>query len=540
MSSKVNLQIMAGFIFLTSCGVVDPASLIPSMKESNRPISYVVTDTTVPTTPSIDQGVTSTGTGQAATGLGAGATGTSTVALDHGVAATDLGRPAVDLTKDEEIKISLNNVSDLSSCTSVITPLSCAGQDISFSSSLLANLTGPFSILVNNIFNVSVPYEVYEVSQVSNISATTSDVMDYFFTTFNNEIYFFGYNSAGKAKLMKMNSAETFTQVSNLNGSSSIDHPMVNPIIFNGDLYFSRASGLIRKLAKINPTGTISIVSNINNGATDLSARLNSAIFNGELYFTGIAPGNLTKLFKLTSAGNIVLVSNINPSANDTPWNLTVFNSALYFNTEGGKLHKLSSSGVITLVTDKAVDNAANAKQWESTSSFHVFNNELYFRAYNAAGFAKFHKLNKSGVITQVSDINSGGHDSDFTESFPSFTTFNNKLYFRANNADGFSKLFGLDRNGVINQVSNTLNGNSDKPIHLAVYKNELYFSALSSDGYTKLHKINASGEIGQVSNIGGDLVNDAPTNLTVFNDQLYFRAIAASGKAKIFKLIRK
>ena len=90
--------------------------------------------------------------------------------------------------------------------------------------------------------------------------------------------------------------------------------------------------------------------------------------------------------------------------------------------------------------------------------SLTVFNNELYFRAYDATNGEELWKYDGTNAPSMVANINPGSGDS-----YPSgLTVFNNELYFRASDATNGYELWKYDGTNAPSMVANINPGSGD------------------------------------------------------------------------------
>lgn len=461
---------------------------------------------------------------------------------------------------------------------------------ITFDPTQLASLSSPFEIELNHL-PVTIPFSRYEIQQVSNITAGSSDTINSMLS-YNNELYLAG------SKLYKLNSAGTaITQLSNIRsgGSDGID----SLTIFNGEIYFIATLGSVScgtscietvdKVYKYNPTtNVISRVSNTRNNAalgddpsnlmavgnflyykarsnvSDLTRlyRLNTSgttvvatairstaaqyssdpdlimymtPFNNELYFQAATAASATalRLYRINTAGTVHQVANFNATS-DSPWKFIEHNNAMYFRAISSagvnKIFKLSTAGTMTQVSNTAGASLGDRMDYPTRAG-----TDLYFLAHNPSNFIKLFKLNSTDQITQITNLNPSGADNIDGQNM---MYYNNELYFVATEPAKGSKLYKVKANGEVEQVSN-LSGSSaaaDYISSLMVFNDELYFLGTNSSGYTKIHKLGLDGKIGVMA-VRGATESDYPSYLTIHNGELYFTLQNTSGQTKLFKI---
>ena len=110
-----------------------------------------------------------------------------------------------------------------------------------------------------------------------------------------------------------------------------------------------------------------------------------------------------------------------------------------------------------------------------------VFNNELYFSAYEGTNGRELWKYDGANAPSMVADINPSG------DSYPTYlTVFNNELYFRAYDGTNGYELWKYDGTNAPSMVADMIHGtDGSEPSHLTVFNNELYFRAYDvTNGY--------------------------------------------------------
>lgn len=351
----------------------------------------------------------------------------------------------------------------------------------------------------------------YAFSRVSRTQINGDNVSGV--VSWNNAVYFSARNSSNFQKIHRLNSDGSIDQVADIRVGFS--EAFSSPIVFNNELYFvgSIPGGSLTKLFKINTSGNVIQVSNISNGAND--GITNPIVFNNELYFSAFSAA-LTKLMKINTSGVISRVSNINAGNNDFPVPGIVFNNHLYFSARLGtatKLFKVSTSGVISQVSNTWPGNSDNPR------FFSILNNELYFVA-NATGSAStIFKINAADQIVAVLQRAVVG----------GLINFQNKIYFISSNGSSFRKLFTLDQNGEVNQVSH-FNESHDfsTTATMSIFQGDLYISGSDSEGFSVLYRITPEG----VATNMLSLIDVQP--MAESNGELFFSRLGSLYKLKI------
>lgn len=309
---------------------------------------------------------------------------------------------------------------------------------------------------------------------------------------------------------------------------------------FNGALYFSAYTfELGREFWKYDGAA-ITLVTNINDTSHDIGGGVfagNDSVpdwftpFNGALYFSAYDQRRGGELWRYDGT-RATRVADINPDMNDLikplpknswPYELVVFNNALYFSADGGspffpnyELWRCNGTSA-TLVTNMHPDFGPNYSSYPTR--FKVFNNALYFIADDGLNGYELWKHSAAGTVL-FTNINPGGAGSG---SYPkNLTPFGNALYFQAyDDVHGF-ELWKTDGTTTL-LVTNLNPVDSSYPESFTVFSNALYFRA--TDGVTgfELWKWNGTSvTLAADLNPSGD---SSPKNFTVFKNRLYFAA---------------
>lgn len=275
-----------------------------------------------------------------------------------------------------------------------------------------------------------------------------------------------------------------------------------------------------------------------------------------DMYFFSADDGvNGRELWKTDgTADGTVLVKDINIGGSSNPQYLTVLADTLYFSADDG------ADGVELWKTDGTPDGTVLVKNINTStvlngssepSELTVFNNKLYFRAVgDETGYELWKSDGTPDGTVLVKDIYTGPEGGG--SSWPSgFTTFNNALYFQANNgprANGAElwKTDGTSEGTVMVKDIEYFGPGYSSPEGFTVFQNELYFQATqnstSTNGQapigTELWKTDGT-ENGTVlvKNINPNLrENSDPAGFTVFKGALYFRANDGTSGMELWK----
>ena len=145
-----------------------------------------------------------------------------------------------------------------------------------------------------------------------------------------------------------------------------------------------------------------------------------------------------------------------------------------------------------------------------------MFNNALYFQADDGTAGFELHRLDSSGTVTRVADIQPGGGDS----SPFGFTEFDGALYFSASTSAFGTELYRLDSDGNVELVADINPGaNSSGPGFFNVFNGSLYFRALTSDDGRELYRLDSGedAEPVQVVDLNNGSGNSNPFGFTIF-----------------------
>ena len=117
-------------------------------------------------------------------------------------------------------------------------------------------------------------------------------------------------------------------------------------------------------------------------------------------------------------------------------------------------------------------------------------------------------------------DINPGSNSS-----YPNLlTVFNNELYFRAYDDTNGDELWKYDGVNAPSMVADIIPGISGSlPQYLTVFNNVLYFSAYGGTTGLELWKYDGTNAPSIVADIQPGVGSSSPSYLTVFNNELYF-----------------
>jgi len=287
------------------------------------------------------------------------------------------------------------------------------------------------------------------------------------------------------------------------------------------------------------------------------SAPDNLTVMNNKLYFSA-SDENGRELWVSdgTDAGtkmvkDIYAVKNKSGYAySSAPYNLTVMNNKLYFiaSDENGRELWVSDgtdAGTKMVKDIHAGKNSYGLAYSSHPNKFTVMNNKLYFSADNENGRELWVSDGTDAGTKMVKDIHAGKniYGIAYSSSPDSLTVMNNKLYFRAENANGQELWVSDGTDAGTKMVKDIYAGKnkygnvySSTPMNLTAINNKLYFRAKNASGHelwvsdgtdagTKMVKDIYAGKDSY-----GNVNESSPNSLTVMNNKLYFRAKNASG----------
>lgn len=240
-----------------------------------------------------------------------------------------------------------------------------------------------------------------------------------------------------------------------------------------------------------------------------------------------------------TSQLSIRRISNLRAAASDDrvqgiPGNQIVFNNILYFvgfnSTAMDKLHSYNdSSQSLTRVVD-----IGGGALTDNVGQPVLFNGALYFRAGNTSGFTKLFRMQSNGIVTQISNIASGSNNHDVIDFL---TVVDSKLFFAAKDGTAVSKVYSFDGTQIRKESNIRGGGVSDNPTEMVNFLGKLYFVAEAYTAAAKLYRFNGAS-LQQVSDNRGATVSDAPMYLTPHSDgYLYFSAKNTAGFTKLHRI---
>lgn len=296
-----------------------------------------------------------------------------------------------------------------------------------------------------------------------------------------------------------------------------------------GKLYYAYSLSGAPRLWQYDPVGG---AQQAPGSSANLQNPEEMASYSGKLYFRATrygSPGNIgTELwtFDGTNQTPIDLFPGIGSS---NPQHFIQYDGQLYFNAcgtpgQGTELWRTNGVGMPTLAAQIYPDHGSSPEQ------FAVFNNQLYFSAYDGVHGRELWRFDGTGAAP-AADIFPG---VGFTSSNPNnLAAYNNKLYFSATDAIHGYELWSFDGTTAqmvpeINPTPDPLNGDTflmdSSPADLTVFNGLLYFSA--DDGVHGRELWSYDGtSVSMVEDLNPGQYGSSPTELTVYGGKLYFSA---------------
>ena len=333
----------------------------------------------------------------------------------------------------------------------------------------------------------------------------------------------------------------------------------------NGDGNGIESNGLLEE-SEIDSSTTlcttlsIGMMLDINLGADSSNPSSITALNDDQIIFTANDGSKGTELWMVTlSSGTVELVKDIDTRTDSngngyssSPYEFTLFKDELYFRASdanhGQELWKTDGTrdGTV-MVKDIDARTYSNGNGYGSSpNGFTLFNDELYFSAYDADNGTELWKTDgtEDGTVL-VKDIYPGSPNGYPQSSSPyDFTLFNDELYFRASDADHGTELWKTDgtEDGTVlvkdidPREYSSGSPYSGSPYGLTVMGDSLYFAAYDSSGQ-ELWKSDGT-RIGttRIADINEGESSSYPSGFTVLGDYMYFRADDGESGTELWK----
>ena len=340
---------------------------------------------------------------------------------------------------------------------------------------------------------------------------TTAATRAKFITEFNNRVYYQGFGNSNQGFELFYTDASLNTQILNVN-SSQFQHSYPADLKTIGNLLYFSADANKGREPYTSSGGNAPLLMDINVGAGDSNPR-NFTSFNNKVYFSADDGVNGRELWVTDgTAANTTMVADLNPGANpslDTnePTIFTEYKDELYFTAytpaTGNELFKVNTSGNIVNVADinPGGSNHSNPK------GFFVFDNKLFFSADNGTdGVELWYTQNTGGSTSKTAAITTAIFKNINTQangnSKPTdFIEFDGKMYFTADDGINGKELWESDGTvaGTILKQDINPTGESN-PRDFIVSNNLLYFSADDGINGDELWKFSNDFLIGSLS----------------------------------------
>lgn len=237
--------------------------------------------------------------------------------------------------------------------------------------------------------------------------------------------------------------------------------------------------------------------------------------FRRRMYATDGTTGNFNLL-----AGNFSYVKEI-----------TNFNNYIYY-------YASTLSGLELAYFDGTSQNIIDIYPGNGSShpqNIKAIGNKLYFMAKENTneGFELYTSDGTATGTKRLKNINIAGESvgTQIDGSRPNhFISFNNKVYFVAENGVNGRELWVTDGTGANTKMVTDMHPGANDSFYVApnftVYKNELYFTGFTPATGVELYKINANETITNVLDINPGSANHSyPKDLFIFDGKLFFSA---------------
>ncbi|MBW3599868.1 MAG: hypothetical protein KY475_21675 [Planctomycetes bacterium] len=285
---------------------------------------------------------------------------------------------------------------------------------------------------------------------------------------------------------------------------------------FGDELYFwAQASvGESYGLWKLDAAGNAQKAAELY-AAPETLVRPGMTVFDGRLHVFAKNGAGAEQLWKVDAQGNVAVAANVSPGP-QPPEAMAVFNDALYFrayeSVEGYELWRLGRSGPATRVTTFGRNDAFLV----NGMSFAEFGGELYFAASDRADDFELWKIDAQGNATMAADIHPGS-------SLPGdFTPFGDRLFFRATFPG--NKAWTIDRQGNV-ELRDFGEPSLHSPEEFTAWQGDLYFRGSTPETGVELWKLQPPDQASLVGDLWPGEGDSFPIYFTEAHGALYFRA---------------
>jgi len=305
------------------------------------------------------------------------------------------------------------------------------------------------------------------------------------FITSGGSLYFIATDSTGTADIWKTNGTTSGTvKYVDFTDDNSNPAELIN---FNGQLvYVANPDGNGRRIWRKPTTGNpVAVTSTSVLNAQELTVA-------GSNLFAAAAVGGVNsqgeevnvELIRVNASWGVTTIDVNTGTASSTPTSLTAWGNDIYFSAIGSSGREMyranATSGSATLIYDAYPGNDSNGEPNSSNpSGFTLINNQLYYRATDAAYGSELWKYNGSTSPSRITDIASGS-----ASSFPyDIVEINNTVVFAASSDDtNFEPYFLSGSNAV--QIKDINSGsNGSYPIAFLETPNGKGFFAANTNG---------------------------------------------------------
>lgn len=241
-----------------------------------------------------------------------------------------------------------------------------------------------------------------------------------------------------------------------------------------------------------------------------------------------------TNYFLQAQSYQVEMVSNLSINSGSNPRWLTECNGNLFFfandGVNGHKIFSVTGNNIPVLCPNVAGAAVFGDGATSTNLPMGVYNNSLYIPILALQIGRELFKYDGINTPTMVMDINPGNGTSA-----PTFmTTYNNKIYFQANNPTVGTELWVHDPVAITTQCLTDINPGplSSSISMITVYNNKLYFAGsngndtiLGNTGIELYCYDPALNVVSLISDINPGWLASNPTALMVANNKLYFVA---------------
>ena len=238
----------------------------------------------------------------------------------------------------------------------------------------------------------------------------------------------------------------------------------------------------------------------------------------------------------------VTQVSDTYPSGTDASDIIGVYNNKLWYYSKSQsnkyKLFSVDTSGNVTQeynIRGTGTDDVSVAV----APSMRVFNGKAYFPSYSTGkSLTKLVSMDSNGNVTLLSNTYANTSKHDYPQSMITHTN-ENAMYFVARDPLNKTKLYRMNADESIDQVTNLRASNNDDIAHMKYFNNELYFRGRSDNAKLKWMKINTTdGQVDQLVNFrNNNGVDDAIRAVTVVGDKIYMASKNSSGRYKAYAM---